>query len=282
MFRNPKLAAAVYASQQDDVPVLALSSTMDIGEHPGCNRGDLYVFTNADSVLMYKNDVFIREFKAADSPYKHLKHGPILIDDYIGNLLEENEEMTHEQAEALKELLNEAARVGLYGIPKKMYVKAAGLMLKYKMKMTDAVDLYNRYIGDWGGKATIYRFEAVKDGAVVKTLIRTPMKKAHLETNVSHTELVETKSYDVALVRFLLADENGNQLPFANDPVRLSAEGDIELIGPELVSLQGGMFGCYVKSKGKSGKGSLTLELANGEQTKVDFTVTVDKTAETV
>ncbi|MBP5732728.1 MAG: glycoside hydrolase family 2 protein, partial [Lachnospiraceae bacterium] len=33
MFRNPKLAAAVYASQQDEVPVLVPSSSMDIGEH---------------------------------------------------------------------------------------------------------------------------------------------------------------------------------------------------------------------------------------------------------
>lgn len=35
MFRNPKLAAAVYSSQQEDTPVLELSSSMDIGEHPG-------------------------------------------------------------------------------------------------------------------------------------------------------------------------------------------------------------------------------------------------------
>ena len=40
MFRNPKLAAAVYACQQEKEPVLELSSSMDIGEHPGCNRGE--------------------------------------------------------------------------------------------------------------------------------------------------------------------------------------------------------------------------------------------------
>ena len=35
MFRNPKLAAAVYACQQEKEPVLEISSSMDIGEHPG-------------------------------------------------------------------------------------------------------------------------------------------------------------------------------------------------------------------------------------------------------
>nr|MCR4643485.1 glycoside hydrolase family 2 protein [Lachnospiraceae bacterium] len=61
MFRNPKLAAYVYASQQNRTPVLEVSSSMDIGEHPGGNRGAVYIFTNADSVRMYKNDVFIKE-----------------------------------------------------------------------------------------------------------------------------------------------------------------------------------------------------------------------------
>ena len=38
MFRVPKLAAALYASQQDDTPVMEFSS-MDIGEHPAASLG---------------------------------------------------------------------------------------------------------------------------------------------------------------------------------------------------------------------------------------------------
>ncbi|MCR5283892.1 MAG: glycoside hydrolase family 2 protein [Lachnospiraceae bacterium] len=280
MFRNPKQAAAVYAMQQDAYPVLELSSSMDIGEHPGCNRGDIYIYTNADSVKMYKNDVFIREFTAADSPYKNLAHGPILIDDYIGDLLEEKEKMPHEQAKAVKSLLNEVARVGLYGMSKPMYLKAGRMMLQYHMKMTDAVELYNKYIGDWGGESTVYRFEAIKDGEVVKTLTKAPMTGQHLEVEVSNNKLLETKTYDVAAVRFKMMDENGNQLVFANDPVRLTCSGQIELIGPEMVALQGGMFGCYVKSIGTEGKGELTLTLQDGTMVKVEFTVTCEKTDE--
>lgn len=70
MFRNPKLAAAVYTCQQEKEPVLEISSSMDIGEHPGCNRGTIWIFTNADSVRMYKNDRFLKEYTASDSPYK--------------------------------------------------------------------------------------------------------------------------------------------------------------------------------------------------------------------
>lgn len=39
MFRNPKLAADIYACQQEERPVLSVSSTMDIGEHPGGAEG---------------------------------------------------------------------------------------------------------------------------------------------------------------------------------------------------------------------------------------------------
>ena len=72
MFRNPKLAANIYACEQEQTPVLEITSSMDIGEHPGCNRGNIYILSNADSVKMYKNDRFIKEYLPGMSPYKHL------------------------------------------------------------------------------------------------------------------------------------------------------------------------------------------------------------------
>ena len=84
MFRNKKMAAHVYASQQDENIVLETSSNMEIGEYPGSTIGTTYIFTNADSVKMYKNNKFIKEFKESNYPY--LKHGPLPIDDLVGNL----------------------------------------------------------------------------------------------------------------------------------------------------------------------------------------------------
>ena len=277
MFRNPKLAAVVYAMQQEDVPVLEISSTMDIGEHPGCNRGDVYIYTNADSVRMYKNEELIKEYQSRDTEYKHLPHGPIRIDDYIGEALEKNESMSHEQAEDVKALLNEVARVGLYGMSKSMYLKAGKLMVQYKMKMSDAVELFNRYIGDWGGASKSYKFEAIKNGEVVKTIYRAPMKQWSLQTICSHTDLKEGKTYDVAEVRIWAVDEYGNILPFANDPLKVTAEGAISLIGPELISLQGGMSGVYVKTTGKLGIGKLTIQTAMGHKEEIEFWVEEEK-----
>ncbi|MBQ1407304.1 MAG: glycoside hydrolase family 2 protein [Eubacterium sp.] len=282
MFRNPKLAAFVYASQQDDTPVLEISTSMDIGEHPGSNRGDIFAFTNADSVRMYKNDVFVSEFYPdgkdglkGKGRYRHLEHPPVPIDDYIGDALEKEEGMPHEKAEAVKALLNQVAKLGLYRLSAKDKIRMAAVSVKYKMSMEDAVDLFKKYVGNWGGAATEYRYEAIKNGEVIKTVTCAPMTKRYLELKVSHTELVEGKSYDVAAVRIRSVDEHGNTLSFANDPVIIDTEGDIEIIGPSVMSLQGGLGGTYVRSLGREGNGRITISSQGGAKESVEFVIVV-------
>ena len=88
-FRNPKLAAAVYASQGDADPVLAVSSSMDIGDNPAGQLGTAYVFSNAQQVKLYKNDVFVTALR--QSEWTALPHPPFVMDDTIGELLETQE-----------------------------------------------------------------------------------------------------------------------------------------------------------------------------------------------
>ena len=273
MFRNPKLAAAVYACQQDDIPVLEVSSSMDIGEHPGGNLNETYIFTNADSVRMYKDDKLLKEYTHRDSEFTHLKNAPIMVDDYIGDRLKESENMSDAQAKDVKAILNEVARVGLYRMSKASYAKAAKLMFKYHMTMDDAVQLYNKYIGNWGGKSTQYRFDAVRNGIVVKSVTRSPMSEVRLRVTADHTALTEKNTYDVACIRIEAVDENGNRLPYYNDPVILDAKGYVELIGPNVISLSGGAGGTYVRTKERKGKGKLTVKTPDGVTQEIEFTV---------
>ena len=273
MFRNPKLAAAVYACQQDDIPVLEVSSSMDIGEHPGGNLNETYIFTNADSVRMYKDDKLLKEYTHRDSEFTHLKNAPIMVDDYIGDRLKESENMSDAQAKDVKAILNEVARVGLYRMSKASYAKAAKLMFKYHMTMDDAVQLYNKYIGNWGGKSTQYRFDAVRNGIVVKSVTRSPMSEVRLRVTADHTALTEKNTYDVACIRIEAVDENGNRLPYYNDPVILDVKGYVELIGPNVISLSGGAGGTYVRTKERKGKGKLTVKTPDGVTQEIEFTV---------
>lgn len=273
LFRNPKPSAAIYACQSNERNVLELSSSMDIGEHPACIRNEIYLLTNADSVKMYRNGCFIKEYQASDSKFSHLKHGPILIDDYIGKRLEQEEGYSTKKSEAVKKVLHEAARYGMNHLSKSAMLTAAKLMVMEKMNFAEATRLYSTYIGDWGGTSTTYRFEAILDGKVVKTLVKTPGTVVHLQTNCSTHILKETKSYDVAEIRLKAIDENQNQLYFYQEPVQVETEGVIELIGPSVIGLAGGASGIYIKTIGKEGNGSVSMTLNNGETVKETFYV---------
>ena len=273
MFRNPKLAANIYACEQEQTPVLEITSSMDIGEHPGCNRGNIYILSNADSVKMYKNDRFIKEYLPEMSPYKHLKHGPILIDDFIGDSLAQNERFRPKHAKEITDAMNLVARGSLNHIPKRLYLTALKLLLIYHIDFAEVTRLYTKYIGDWGGTATIYRFDAIKDGKVVKSVTKEPVREIRLEAEADHTILTEQHSYDVALVRIRAVDDHGNVLPFYQEPVRLITEGDISIIGPDTIALQGGMGGTYVKSTGRSGRGALLLQSRTAGEVRIPFQI---------
>ena len=139
--------------------------------------------------------------------------------------------------------------------------------------MDDAVELYNKYISNWGGVVTTYKFQAMKNGKVVKEVVRKPVTKIDLEISVSHTELVEENTYDVASIQIKAIDDNGNVLPYYQEAVRLEAEGPIEIIGPKYVTLRGGMAGTYVKTLETSGKASLKIITDNINEKVIEFNV---------
>ncbi|MBQ9392650.1 MAG: glycoside hydrolase family 2 protein [Oscillospiraceae bacterium] len=274
MFRNPKPAAAVYAAERDGEPVLEVSSTMDIGEHPASNRGKIFLLTNADSVRMYRDGELLHEYTHADSPYGHLRRGPILVTDFIGRRLEREEKMPHRQAELVKEILNYSAVYGFDTLPLSIKLKAAKAMLLYRMTFQDAYRLYGKYIGNWGGMAPSFRFEAVKDGKVVKTVEKAPVSCVSLRVQADHTELRDGRTYDVASLRLTACDGGGERLPFFNEAVALETEGPIELIGPATAQLRGGIGGTYVKTTGESGPAALTLRCGHAPPVRIEFTVT--------
>ena len=177
-FRNPKLAAAVYASQGDADPVLAVSSSMDIGDNPAGQLGTAYVFSNAQQVRLYKNDVFVTALR--QSEWTALPHPPFVMDDTIGELLETQEHFSPAKAAAVRDCLLAAGKYGLAGLPLAYKVKFGWCMLHYKMSFEDGVALYGKYVGNWGGEATRWRFDAVQDGNVVRSVTLCPQCKAAL------------------------------------------------------------------------------------------------------
>ena len=157
MFRNPKLAAAVYASQQEMTPVLEISSSMDIGEHPAGALGTVAVFTNADQIRLYRNDLLVGSFSPS-ADYAGLAHPPVLIEDTVSGLLERQEGMSPRTASMVREVLLATAMYGS-ALPLSVLLKAAYLMGLKGFTREQGVDLYNRYVASWGGQVARWRFE---------------------------------------------------------------------------------------------------------------------------
>lgn len=112
---------------------------------------------------------------------------------------------------------------------------------------------------NWGTGAAVYRFDVIRDGHLLRRIIRRPAQQVFLDVVCSHTQLVEGTSYDVALLRIRAVDSQGLVLPYYNEPLRLRAWGPIELIGPDTISLKGGCGGTYVQTLGGSGRAKVTL-----------------------
>jgi beta-galactosidase len=146
-------------------------------------------------------------------------------------------------------------------------------MVLYKMKPTAMVNLYIKYIGNWGETATSYRFEAIKDGKVAKVVVKEPMRKPRLSVKVSHTTLREGNTYDVASIRIRAVDENENVLPFFQEPIKVEVEGPLTLIGHDVLPLKGGMGGLYVKTTGKKGVGKVRLTNPQLESVEITFEI---------
>ena len=270
-FRNPKLAAALYASQGDKTPVLEIGSPMDIGDYPAGNLGGIWAFTNAEEVALYKNDQFVAAFRTKG--WDGLPHGPVAIDDTIGELLETQERFPHDKAELLRKCLISAGKHGLAGMPAADKARMAWAMARYRLTMDDGVALFGKYVGNWGGAATRWRFDARTGGETVASVTRASGGTLRMEVRVSHTALCEGDTWDAAAVRVRILDEYGTPAPYAQLPVRFSLTGAAALIGPDTVTAEGGMTGTYVRTVGESGEAILRISAVGLPEEEVRFSI---------
>ena len=146
-------------------------------------------------------------------------------------------------------------------------------MERYGMTFGDIYELYGKYVGNWGDTAPTWRFDALRDGRTVASVTRGHSAKLHLSVTASHTSLTEGDAYDMAAVRIRVLDEHGNLEPYAQLPVKLSLNGEAELVGPDVVTLEGGSGGTYVRTTGKAGSAILTVSTQQTQDVTVNFSI---------
>ncbi len=272
-FRIPKLAASVYKSQSNAVHVLEISSSMDIGEHAGGNIEEVYAYTNADYVKLYKNNEFVKDFYPNKKEFGNMPHPPILIDDFIGELMEKHEKYSHKNAEAIKSVLRAIVKYGQNSLPLKYKLRMAKVMVLEKLTMEDGMRLYYNYVGNWGGEATTYRFDAVKGGKVVKSCEKSASNKVSLEVLQDTATLCCGESYDVSTVRVKVINQHGEMLPYYQGVINFEISGSAEIVGEKSVCGIGGGVATYVKTVGETGSATLKISASGALPAFVNFKI---------
>ena len=273
LFRNPKLSAAVYASQKtprapSDI-VLEVSSGMALGDLPSGIPVACWVFTNAESVRLYRDNDFVAEF-APDrrGRFAALPHPPIEIQDFVGSLLEKYEGLDRAAAPQVAAILNEMRRDAMELSP-----LSRARMLSLRLSAQELLRMYYKYIGVLGSPTSVYRFEAVWHGRAVKTVIREPVQSVRLECTVHNPILTDGPTWDCAAVSLRAIDQNGNLLPYCSEAVQLSVEGPVEILGPSVVPLRGGMAGTYLATTGEAGRAVLHCKMEGALDTEAVLTI---------
>ena len=260
LYRNPKYSSYIYASQQEQTPVLEVLSNMKPGDVPEAIFNDIYIATNCDYIELYKDDEFVAKFLPKHEQFKHLKHPPILVDEIVGATFKEDK-IPQKHWLKVASMFSYAAMHGFNHLPLKNKLYLGIMMKKYKISYSELVFYWNKYIGAWGGKAKIYTFKGYRNNQLVVTKEIGPSTKFDLDVSLSKTELVNQDTYDSLRIRIKHIDEHHNLMQYSQRIIKLETKGPIEVIGPKEQTLLGGQLGVYVKSINSKGTGKLTITM---------------------
>ncbi len=275
-FRNPKPSAYLYAAQSGRASFLEVISDM----HPpkGANRlyGDCYIISTSNRVEMWADGRLIADYSSKSSAFSELRNGPIRIDEYVTADIIAEEGFSSRQAKLVAEYINEMAVNGSLDSARGK-LTLAQLYRVYHMTDARLSALYKKYIANKGKR--IFRFCAFKKDVPEYETVKGPVESLALDVSTSSDTLTEADTYDVAAIRIKVRDNYGNIADYFDDSVNIHVTGDISLIGPDVVPVRGGMAGCYVRSLGVSGTGSVDIAIPQLDSVTLDFKVLAAKKA---
>jgi beta-galactosidase len=259
MFRNFKYAGYAYSSQNSDDYVLEVLSDMNIGDYNAGHLDKVYVLTNLDYIKLYKNDRLIDTFYKDFKTFKHLKNPPIVVSDFIGNILMEDEKLSYKDAEMTKNILK---AVTVYGnnLPLKYKLKILYLLKKYKMTYDEGVKMFFKYIGGWGSISPIYKFEGYLNDQLIKTVIKETNHSFDYILESNEKPLVIEETYDVRRYTLKKVNQHKELVNYSFDAFTVKTSGSIELIGKHILSLQGGEISFWIRTI-HQGLGYIEIEI---------------------
>lgn len=272
MFRIPKYAASVYAVNVNK-PYLEVLSGLNIGEQEASEIKEVYVMTNADFIRFKINEDVIGDFYPSSSDeYKNLPNPPVIIKDFIGNLIHDNESYSKKDCDVLKEVLLSIMQKGM-NISLRLKIKMLLFLRKHKLTMDQAAKFYEKYVGKWGLESITYTFDAFKDNEIIISKKIGSTDNHLLTAVIDDFVITETDTYQTTRVVVKHVNELFNNMDYSSEIINVSIDGPLELIGPNTLPLIGGSTGFYVKTVQE--KGIATIRISSHNLTSISIKIEI-------
>ncbi|MFA5274119.1 MAG: glycoside hydrolase family 2 TIM barrel-domain containing protein [Candidatus Izemoplasmatales bacterium] len=272
MFRLPKPAAYVYASQREDVPVLEVASSNTPGEFDEIRLPEFVIFTNCDYVTIAFNGEKIGTYFPNRKRYPHLPHPPIILPDLIGNRLEASKTFSKRLTRQLLRALRAYYRDGIH-MPIGEKIRIAWLMLFKGFTFDKAFHLIGRYIINWGKDLATYTIQGYRENQPVITKLIGRSGTRILKAFADDSVIAPKGTYEVTRIVIQLEDGLGNICRNAHDVINVTCENGLAVIGPNPVALVGGSIGVYLRTTGKKGRVSAIVTSGDCPPITLDFLI---------
>ncbi|MDP2790683.1 MAG: glycoside hydrolase family 2 TIM barrel-domain containing protein [Rectinemataceae bacterium] len=257
MFRIPKHAAALYASQIDPAKRIVLEPATNFakGERSASRILPIEVFTNCDAIDLYHVGEKVGRFLPDRVTFPHLEHPPVVIDDLIGDRIDQEGFEPKDK----KIFLSLAATVMTKGENKLGIIDKLRfllLSLRRHMSFKDAGALVMNYGLAWGRPDDVYEVVGFLGGAEVARRTFSADARADRLDIAADTSSLNVKpgdEWDCTRVVLRALDQYGNVCGFLFEPLHVEVSGAGRLIGPADLSLLGGATAFWVASIGRAG-----------------------------
>ncbi len=278
MFRIPKYAAWVYASQvePEERVVLEPATRFAKGERDAARVLPIYVFTNCDAVDLYRGGRYVDRFFPDRKHFRNLKHPPVIIDDMIGHLIDA-ERWPEGDAVLFRRLAGTALAQGASRLNLLEKIQMGLFMLRRGLSMRDIELLVMRYGMGWGAKDESVRLVGLLNGreviertfgadSVAQTLV--------LEPDAAELDVCGDDEWSAARVVVRAVDQYANTVPFLFEPFHVDIEGPARLLGPQWMSLQSGAAAFWVCAGNDEGTVRIKVDSPRfRDQVQVDIRV---------
>ncbi len=258
MFRLPKYAAAVYASQAepDRVGYVLVAATLfSKGERSAARLLPIELYTNCDEVILYRSGARVGSFTPDRASYPSLPHPPAVIRDLVGERLEGSGFAPRDRA-LIRRLASAAFSEGAEGIRPLDLARAALFMRRRGMGRYELEELIAKLCLAWGQADDSFELVGLVAGKEVARRrygADARYERLSMESDDSALELPPGGGWDATRVVLRALDQYGNDHPFAAECVEVAVEGPAAVIGPSRLPLRGGRAAFWLRSSGETG-----------------------------